>query len=169
MAVPSRSKQIEGVARFLEDPANEERTVGEVAKLIIDGIYDMWTADQTQVPFPLIVGKAFKTPMAAKVYHVAWIGERWVNHTMERAVWVVAADSEYGTLQPYDSPLWSLVLPSNAKAGAPGSSKDGWKAGDIVSHSQGSYRYEVLAVGDKCNLLRRIGRDDVQSYRREKK
>lgn len=189
MAIPTRSKQIEVVADKLAwflDCEDGETSVDDVAKMIVDGIYDMWTRDITSAPFPLVVGKAFKTPLVAKIYHVAWIGEAWVNDQLKPMAWVVTADSSYGTLAPYDSPFWRIVIESKdsrkdqstPRPGAPGVSLAGWKVGDKVSHSQGAFKYEILAVADKANLLRRIGVDDVQAepssnleryYRREKK
>ena len=167
MAIPTRAKQIEAVAtlleKFLDAPEYEEATTGDVAKKIIDGIYDMWTRDVESASFPLVVGKAFKTPMATKVYHVAWIGEAWRHGALREAVWVVSADSDYGTLTDYDSPLWRIVFPSNAKAGAPGASDAGWKVGDLIAHSWGQFKYEILAVGVKANLIRRIGTDDIRA------
>jgi len=167
VAVPARSRQIEAVEslleRFLDAPGGEDATVGDVAKSIIDGIYEMWTRDVDSAPFPLVVGKAFKTPMVAKVYHVAWIGEIWRGGELTTAVWTISSDSDYGTLTPYECPLWRVVTPSTAKAGAPGANRAGWKTGDIVSHSTGTYRYEILATGDKCVLLCRLGSDDVQA------
>lgn len=182
MVVPTRAKQIEAVTTMLnvvlDAPEDEEVSIEDVAKNIVDGIYDMWTRDIESAPFPLVVGKAFKTPLVSKVYHVAWIGMAWRDGALRETVWVVSADSDYGTLADYDSDFWRVVLPSNAKAGAPGTSDAGWKVGDIVTHTWGQFRYEILAVGVKANLIRRIGTDDIRAepssvlakyYRKEKK
>ncbi len=157
MAIPTRSKQIEAVAAFLEDPVNDERTVTEVAKRIVDGMYDMWTRGETSPPMPLAVGKAFKAPLVAKVYHVAWMGDMYwgPKEGTIQVVWIIESGSDYGSIMPVDRPFWRIVTPSTAKAGAPGNNKDGWKAGDKVSMGQRAHHYEIIAVGDKTVLMRK--------------
>lgn len=157
--VPSRKAQIERVAQFLEDPVNDERTVEEVAKVIIDGIYDMWMRGETDPPMPLTVGKAFKVPGVSKVYHVAWMGDMWWGPKVGtvQVVWVIDSGSDYGSIMPVDRPFWRIVTPSNAKAGGPGNNKDEWKAGDIVSMGQRAHWYEIIAVGDKTVLMHKRG------------
>jgi hypothetical protein len=159
MAVPNRPAQISAVAKFLEDPANDERTVTDVAKIIVDGMYDLWTRGESDPPIPLNLGMAFKAPLVAKVYFVGWIGEMWWGPklgTVETA-WIISSDSDYGSLMPVDRPFWRIVTPSTAKSGAPGNNKDEWKPGDVVSVFQRSASYEILAVGDKCVLMSKLG------------
>lgn len=159
MAVPNRPAQIKAVAEFLEDPANDERSVTDVAKLIVDGMYDMWTRGESSPPIPLNVGLAFKAPLVQKVYHVGWIGDMWWGPklgTVETA-WVIDSGCDYGSLMPVDRPFWRIVTPSTAKSGAAGNNKDEWKADDIVSVSQRSATYKILAVGDKCVLMHKWG------------
>ena len=159
-SVPTRKAQVERVAEFLEDPANEERSVEDVAKAIVDGMYEMWMRGETSPPIPLTPGLAFKAPnIASKVYHVAWIGDMWWSPdkgTIEVA-WVIDAGSDYGTLMPTDRPYWRIVTPSTAKAGGPGNNKDGWKAGDKVSTGQRAHHYVIIATGDKCVLMHKKG------------
>ena len=160
MAVPNRPAQIRAVAEFINDPANEDRTVDQVATRIIDGIYDMWTADETTPPVPLSVGMAFKTPWSSKVLHVAWIGQFWTpTYGMREHVWIVSADSEYGTLVPSNAPYWRVIGSSRAKAGEPGNNPS-WAAGERVSDRQGFHRFEILATGDKCVLLMDVKNHD---------
>ncbi len=152
-AVPSRPAQIKRIAEFLEDSANEERTVQDVATRIVDGIYDMWSVDVTSAPQPPKVGMAFKTPsVTSKVYHVAWIGEEFSGGP--DVCWVIESGSDFGMFVPYDSQFWKILTPSTAKAGGPGSNKDGWKTGDRVSLLQRRRYLNVIEVGDKCVLLR---------------
>lgn len=154
MAVPNRPAQIRAVAAFLDDPLNENRTVEQVAALIVDGIYDLWTADELTPPVPLEVGMAFSTPWSSKVMHVAWKGEFWTpTYGMHEHVWVVSADSEFGTLTPSDGRQWSVIKSSRAKAGAPGNNPM-WDPGDVAVARQSKPRYEILATGDKCVLMR---------------
>lgn len=159
MAVPSRKEQIDKVAEFLEDPANDERTVTDVAKTIVDGMYEMWTRGETSPPILLKLGMAFKVPTVAKIYHVGWIGEMWWGPkwgTIE-AAWIIDSGSDYGTLMPVERPFWRIVTPSTAKSGAPGNNKDEWEPGMIVSVFQRSAAYKLVAVGDKCVLMHKLG------------
>lgn len=153
MAVPSRPAQIKRVAEFLDWSVDNERTVEQTATQIVDSIYDMWAVDVHDAPQPPKVGMAFKTPaLASKVYHVAWIGEEFEGGPL--VCWVIDASTDYGTLVPYDSNFWRILTPSNAKAGAGGDNKDGWKVGDKLSLMQRARTYTILAVGDKTVLLR---------------
>ena len=158
-SVPNRKAQIDNVAQFLEDPVNDERTVTDVAKLIVDGMYDMWTKSETTPPIPLKLGMAFKAPLVPKVYHVGWIGDMWwgpKRGTIETA-WIIDSGSDYGSLMPAEVPFWRIVTPSTAKSGGPGNNKDGWEPGIKVSFSQRTASYEIVAVGDKCVLMHKLG------------
>lgn len=162
MAVPSRPAQIKRIAEFLEDSVDKERTLDQVAATIIDSIYDMWSVDVTAASPPPKVGLAFKTPaLTSKVYHVAWIGEEF--HNGPDVCWVIEAGSDYGTFVPYESRFWKILTPSTAKAGSPGSNKDGWKAGDRVSLLQRRRHFNILEVGDKTVLLRDVGNGNLQA------
>jgi hypothetical protein len=155
MAIPSRPKQIARIAEFLEDPANDERSVTDVAKLIVDGMYDMWTRGESSPPIPLTPGLAFKAPMVSKIYHVGWMGDMWWGSKLGTVstVWIITADSDYGTVMPVGAPFWRVVTPSTAKSGAPGNNADGWKPGDKVSMGQRAHSYEIVAAGDKSVLM----------------
>lgn len=151
MAIPNRAEQIRRVAAFLDT----DDTSHDKATRVVDGIYDMWTKGPEGGPIPLQVGMAFKIPLVAKVYHVAWIGQRPDRiGDMEDAVWVVTADSLYGTLTALKAPMWQIVSVSKAKAGQPGCNVHGYVPGDLVKMGKYGNPYKVLAVGDKCALLR---------------
>jgi len=156
-AVPTRAKQIDAVTAFIDKftDAEEERTTKDLATIIVDGIYDLWTVDVRDASPPIRVGLAFKVPMVAKVYHVAWTGISLFNGEETRMAWCVSADSNVGTLAPVDSEYWKIIKESTAKAGAPGNNKAGYQAGDMVTLHLGTDPYHVLAVADKCVLLRR--------------
>src|SRR5688500_4052392 len=114
MAVPSRPAQIKRIAEFLEDSANAERSVGEVATRIVDGLYDLWSVEVWEAAQPPKVGMAFKTPaVTSKVYPVARIGEECEGGP--DVGWVLDAGADYGTFVPYDSRFWRILTPSNAK------------------------------------------------------
>ncbi|AUG87441.1 hypothetical protein SEA_ZOOBEAR_74 [Streptomyces phage ZooBear] len=153
MAVPSRPAQIKRIAEFLEDSANAERTVQEVATRIVDGIYDMWAVDVTEAPQVPKVDMAFKTPnLTSKVYHVAWIGEEFTNGP--EVCWVIESGSDFGMFVPLKSEFWKILTPSTAKAGGRGKNKDGIEPGDKYSLMQRRSHFTVLEVGDKTVLLR---------------
>lgn len=162
-SVPTRKAQIERVAEFLEDPANDERSVVDVAKIVVDGIYEMWMRGVEDPPIPLKLGMAFKTPsVASKVYFVGWMGPEWPTGDSRELVWVIDATSDYGSLTGVTDPLWRIVLPSTAKAGGPGSNADGWEVGDQVSLGQRRAWFEIIAVGNKTVLMRDALRGSLQ-------
>lgn len=145
MSIPSRKQQIEAVCRWLDSEANEGRDLHDIATDVVDGFHSLLKGGiKQEVPTPH-VGLAFKSPFDGKTRHIAWMsGER---------VWVVSSDSRFGAFWPTSSDAWSYVEESRAKAGAPGNNPK-WSVGDRVLRSQGMNRYEVIATGDKCVLLR---------------
>jgi len=160
MAVPSRAAQIDAVAALIDDSANEERSLKDVATAIVDGIYDMWTVDVNPAPVPLRVGLAFKTPaMASKIYYVGWIGPEVEGG--RQVAWFIDASSSYGTLAAYDSGLWRIIIESpdvrkdksKPRPGSPGQNPDR-KVGDVVSLIQRTDTFDILATGDKGALMR---------------
>lgn len=162
-SVPTRKAQIERVAEFIEDPANDERTVIDVAKIIVDGMYTMWMRGVEDPPIPLKLGMAFKTPeVASKVYFVGWMGPEWPTGDSRDMVWVIDAASDYGSLTEQSDPLWRIVLPSTAKAGAPGNNTDGWTVGQRLSLQQRRTSYDIIAVGNKTVLMRDIVNGSLQ-------
>jgi len=150
MAVPSKSKQIQAVADFLADPANEERTAEELAKIVVDGVYDLWGATLSDTPLVPHVGMAFKVPFLSSVHFVAWEGEEFGKEKL----WIVNATSDFGFMTTRSSELWQLASPSSAKSGAPGTNSDGWEAGTTVSLSQRRTYLTILQVGNKAVLMR---------------
>jgi len=153
MAVPSRGVQIQRIAEFLEDSADVERTVKDVATLIVDSIYAMWTVDVSAAPTVPKVGMAFKAPnVTSKVYFVAWIGEEF-DGGLDLA-WVIDAGADYGTFVPLHSGLWRVITLSSSKGGESLVNKDGWKVGDRLSLMQRAAQFTVIAVGDKAVLMR---------------
>lgn len=150
MAVPSKAKQIERVADFLSDPANEERTAEELAKIVVDGVYDLWGKTLEDPPLIPHVGMAFKVPFLSSVQFVAWKGEEFGKEKL----WIINATSDFGFLTTSSSDLWRLASTSSAKSGAPGSNSDGWMPGVTVSLSQRRTHLDILQVGNKTVLMR---------------
>jgi len=121
-----------------------------VATLIVDGFHDLIMKDVREAegpPLELTADTTFKSTITDKIYHVGWMDD-------ERA-WLVSADSRYGLWCPLDSDFLRHTKPSTAKAGAPGNNAKGWKAGDRITGLR-SFKYEVVATGDKCVLLRSL-------------
>lgn len=150
MAVPSKSKQIEKVADFLVDPRNDDRTAGELAKIVVDGIYDLWGKTLEEPPLVPHVGMAFKVPFLSSVQFVAWEGEEFGKEKL----WIVNATSDFGFLTTRSSDLWKLASPSKATSGAPGINADGWASGQRVSLSQRKTWLYIMQVGSKAVLMR---------------
>jgi hypothetical protein len=167
MAIPNRSTQIQRVADWLSDEKNEERTAEELGKLIIDGIYDMWTRGVEDAPMPLKVGVGFKTPLSTKIHYVGWMGKAFWGRKAgaQEVAWIVTSDSTYGSLTCQSDGFWRIVTESvdnrkdksKPRPGEPGVNADGWKVGDRLSAFQRMYEYEILAVAEKCVLLRKKG------------
>lgn len=143
-SMTTKAQQVSVLVEFLNDPANEERTVEDVAEQIVDSFYELLTRDMKAEPPVLKTGVAFRSVLANKVYHVAWNeGDLY---------WLIGANDRYGYVGP-KGPFERFAVESNAKAGAPGTNLDGWKVGDYLSSNQGHYRHTVLAVADRCVLL----------------
>lgn len=174
MAVPSRLKQIEAVTAYLERilDGEDDIAVSDVAKLIVDGMYDMWEAGLEDPPTPLHVGLAYKTPMvASKVYFVAWMGHESNEPDSRKVVWIIEPSSDHGCITTPDDPFWRIVIPSEdrrkdktkPRPGSPGNNVAGWKEGDTVSLMQRTATYNILATGDKCVLMRDIKTGELQT------
>lgn len=135
------------MAEFLEDPCNDERTVEQVAKLIVDGFYDGWgmgVSDALPVPS---VGNAYRTHLMSKVYHVAWIGDG--------RVWLIDGSGGTGFLVKEDDKFWMTCTVSKSKA-LDLTNKDGWKSGDKISTGQRRNIFSVEAVNSSGALLRDV-------------
>lgn len=159
MSVPSRSDQITAVAELLEKGVDQERLVEDVAKAIVDGLYDMWAVDFNTAPTVPKVGFAFKTPSSAKIYHIAWIGEDPPNGNL---AWCVDSTTDYGLLVPVESRFWRIVSESKdnrkdkskPRPGSGGNNADGWQVGDVLSLLQRRQTFDIIATGDKTVLMR---------------
>lgn len=140
----TKSQQVARLVEFLNDPTSEELTVEEMAKRIVNSFYSLLLKEVKEEPPHLEVGMAFKCALTNKVHHVAWNeGDLY---------WIVTADSRYGCLGPIGS--WrKYAIETKAQAGKPGNNSDGWKVGERVLGYR-TYRYTIVATGDKCVLLR---------------
>lgn len=164
MSIPSKSAQIDSLVAFLEDSTDKERDVRDVAKQILDSVYDMWTVDVHDAPPPLRVGLAFKDPLLlSKTYFVGWIGVE----AGKSFAWCIEPTTDYGFLAPLDSGIWRIITESpdgrrkpkdgsqlGPRPGSPGNNVDGWETGDVVSLIQRIDTFDILATGDKTVLMR---------------
>jgi hypothetical protein len=152
MAVPTRSAQINRVADFLSDDANADRTAEELAGIVVNGIYDMWTKELKDPPLVPHVGMAFKVPYLSTVNFVGWMGEEFGKDL----IWVINATTDHGFLLTRDSSLWTVASASSAKIGGPGKNAENWTVGQRMSISQRINTLEILAVGVKTVLMRNL-------------
>lgn len=150
MAIPTQNEQINRVAEWLWDEDNEDRTAKELAAIVVNGIYDMWTKGVDTAPVMPHVGVAFKTPLLAKTSFVGWIGEEFGKEK----VWVIDSETSYGLMMSSSAAIWRTVSMSSAKVGAPGINKDDWTTGQRLSLSQRRTHLSILAVGLKTVLMR---------------
>lgn len=133
----------QSVAAFLDHPENENRTVDQVAKLIVDAFYEGWAMDVTDaLPVPA-VGLAYRTPLTSKVYHVCWVGDN--------QAWLCDSSGGSGVLIPCDSRFWHTCQVSKSKP--IDLSNENWKPGDVATRSQRMESFTVVATNAKGVLI----------------
>ena len=134
---------VKTVAAFLDRPENEERTVEDVAKLIVDAFYDGWSLDVSEaLPAPS-VGLAYRTPLTSKTYHVCW--------SDDAQVWLCDSSGGTGILIPTNSKFWETCQLSRSKP--LDLTNPDWKAGDVATRSQRMHSFTVAATNAKGVLL----------------
>jgi hypothetical protein len=156
MTLPSRQKQIQEIAKFLDSDHQEGRELAEIAADIVDAFHGLLLSGIKRPVLTPHVGMAFNHPALSGVWYVAYdLGDR---------LWLVSSSARYGWLVRSDGDVWQYAEESkdNRKAkegealkprpGSPGNNPD-WNAGDKVSQHQREFRFEVVATGDKCVLL----------------
>lgn len=140
------------MAEFLEDPRNDERSVDDVAKLIVDGFYDGWGMGvMDALPLPK-VGIAYRTPLTSKVYHVCWVGDG--------KVWLCDSSGGPGMLVKENDRFWFTCTVSKSKP-LDLTNKDGWKAGDRLSTGQRRNNFVVQATNSSGALLMELSGPSV--------
>jgi hypothetical protein len=169
VTIPTTKKQIERVAEYLDSEKTEGMSLDDVATTIVDGYHSLLRSELKRPVLIPHLDMAFKHPALSGVWHVAWQdGSK---------VWLVSASSRFGWFADEQDTFWEYAEQSTAKSGAPGNNPD-WQVGDQVSQRQRQFRFEVLATGDKCVLLRNVdtlllrveSNDNLkQHYRREVK
>lgn len=159
MTLPSKKQQVTAVAKFLDSDRNEGRSLEEIATDIVNGYLDALTPPSP--PPPLREGMLLKTILGNKVHRVAWIGGE--------EVWVVPETGSYGWLGSLDNDLWSMIEEYRPRKRIDGKmvemtdemiaeawSNPDWSVGDQVSQRQREFRYEIIATGPQCVLLRNV-------------
>lgn len=159
MPLPSKKQQVAAVAKFLDSDRNEGRSLDEIASDIVEGYLDAITPPS--LPPTLRVGMLIKTLVSNKAHRVAWIsGEE---------VWIVPETGNYGWLGELENDLWRYSEEYRPKRRIDGKmvemtdemieeawSNPDWKVGDQVSQRQREFKFEVIATGPACVLLRNL-------------
>lgn len=163
MTPPSRNQQIDAVAKFLDSDRNEGRSLKEIATEIVDGFHDMLMENIKKAATPLRGGMLLKSPIDGKVRRVAWIDD-----TLGK-LWIVHETSSYGWLGPIATLLWEYCEEYNPKKRIDGKmvemtdemieeawANPDWKVGDQLSQHQREFKFEIIATGPQCVMMRNI-------------
>jgi len=151
--------------KFLDSDRNEGRSLEEIAKDIVNGYHDALLEGLKKPASPLRVGQLLKGPIDAKVRRVCWLDDQ------RGEVWVVGETSSYGWLGRLDSADWQYFEEFNPKTRklidgknkmvemtddeiTEAWSNPDWKVGDQFSQHQREFKYEVIATGPQCVLMR---------------
>lgn len=183
MAIPSKAQQVAEVMRFLDADRNEGRDLKVIATEIVDGYHEFIMAGIKKPATPLRVGMLMKSPIDGKVRRVSYLDGD--------VVWVVHEASSYGWLGHSAKPLWEYSEEFRPKKKVDGKmvemtdemieeawSNPDWSVGDQVSQHQREYRFEIIATGPQCVLMRQEGKSALQAdsnaslakyYKRESK
>lgn len=160
--IPSRTKQIEAVAAFLDSDFQEGKSLDDIAASIVDGYLSALTKGISKPAQPLRAGMLIRTPDTSKVSRLVWVeGDLG---------WFVTEDSNYGMLASISSPYWRYCEEYRPKKRIEADGKKklvemtdediaeqwdnpDWSVGDTVSMSQRMFSYTILAVAPRSVLL----------------
>lgn len=174
MALPSKKQQVAAVMKFLDSERNEGRSLEEIATDIVDGYLEALVKDLKKPATPLRSGMLIKSPLDAKVRRVAWLDDQ------RGEVWIVTETSSYGWIGPLLPATWEYFEEFRPKRRvevdgkgkmvemsdediAEAWSNPNWKAGDQFSQHQREFRFEVIATGPQCVLMRNLKTDQLQA------
>ena len=164
MAPPSKAQQIAEVVRFLDADRNQERSLEEIAKEIVEGFHEMLLGSIRKAATPLRLGMLIKSPYDAKVRRVAWLDDQ------AGKVWIVHETSSYGWMGPLSPATWEyceeyrpkrrievdgkgkMVEMTDADIEEAWANPD-WKVGDMLTQHQREHKFEILATGPQCVLM----------------
>lgn len=147
----TKDEQIAAIVKFLEDPRNDERTVEDVAKNIVDSFYKLLLAPLKGAPEAIHQGQPWKCALTGKVKHIAWMGNG--------LAWVVSSGDRYGFLGDLDA--WSHWATKTSAKAIDFVNADGWVAGDKATWKRrgwGRDSFSVLATSEKAALLQQEDR-----------
>lgn len=168
--MPTKAKQIEAVAKFLDSERNEGRSLKEIATEIVNGYLEAITPPPPGIN--LREGMLIKTAVAGRVYRIAWMDDP--------LVWIVGETASYGWLGRTSDDLWAhseefrpkkrvqvdgknkMVEMSDEDIEEDWSNPD-FKPGDRLSQHQREFKFEVIATGPTCALLRNLSTDALVS------
>lgn len=173
MALPGKKQQVAAVMKFLDSERNEGRSLEEIAGDIVDGYLEALTKDLKKPATPLRSGMLLKSPLDAKVRRVAWLDDQ------RGKVWIVGEASSYGWLGPLVPAAWEYFEEFRPKRRievdgkgkmvemtdediAEAWSNPSWKVGDQLSQHQREFKFEVIATGPQCVLMRNLKTDQLQ-------
>lgn len=180
MALPSKKQQVAAVMRFLDSDRNEGRSLEEIAADIVDGYLEALVKDLKKPATPLRSGMLVKSPIDAKVRRIAWLDDQ------RGRLWVVGETSSYGWLSSSEAMIWEyceefrpskMVETGEVVNGKPKKtrvemtdediaeawSNPDWQVGDQFSQHQREFKYEVIATGPQCVLMRDLKTDQLQA------
>lgn len=161
--LPSKSKQVEAVMKFLDSDKNEGRSLEEIATDIVDGYLDAITSGIKKPIQPPREGMLYKHASENKVWRVSWL-----RH--DGLAWLTSETSAYGFLGRISDDYWqyaeeyrpkkrvtvdgkgTLVELTDEDIAEAWSNPD-WKIGDKLSRSQRFMSFEVIAVAPNTVLL----------------
>lgn len=165
MTLPSKKQQVAAVMKFLDSERNEGRSLEEIATDIVDGYLEALVKDLKKPATPLRPGMLIKSPIDAKVRRVAWLDDQ------RGEVWIVGETSSYGWLGPLLPATWEyfeefrpkrrveidgkgkMVEMTDEQIAEAWDNSD-WKVGDQLSQHQREFKYEVIATGPQCVLMK---------------
>lgn len=181
MGLPSKKQQVAAVMKFLDSERNEGRSLEEIATDIVDGYLEALVKDLKKPATPLRSGMLLKSPLDAKVRRVAWLDDQ------RGEVWIVGETSSYGWLGPLLPATWEYFeefrpskMVETEEIGPNGKPKKtrvemsdediaeawsnpAWKVGDQFSQHQREFRFEVIAAGPQCVLMRNLKTGQLQA------
>lgn len=159
--------------RFLDSDRNEGRDLKAIATEIVDGYHEFLTAGVKKPATPLRLGMLLKSPLDNKTWRVSYLDDE------HEEVWLVSETSSYGYLYEGESEFWGRceefrqsemrdteeISPTTGKPKkkkyeltdeevAEAWSNPDWNVGDQLSQHQREHRFEIIATGPACVLMR---------------
>lgn len=145
--------------RFLDSERNEGRDLKAIATEIVDGFHDLLLAGLKTPGAAIRDGMLIKSAVSAKVHRILLISDD--------LMWVVGETAGYGWLGPVHTQFWDGAEEFRPKKKIDGKmvemtdemiaeawSNPDWSVGDQLSQHQREHRFEIIATGPACVLMR---------------